>query len=640
MKVPFTRMSRTRADIRILGMVAAGLFLAGCATMPNTGAPPDGPTAGGDSTQAAQQVVVVAEPPKAVERAPDSLVAGFLDDLVSDEQDYRTAKEFLTPAAATVWNPQQKVVVLRDIRREPAKVVGGTATVTITGTQIAALNDRHAYTAPATAKFSTTITMVKNPQGVYRISGPPTGIILNEQDFRRIYEPVNLYFPVARPGDDSTPPGPSPMAADPIYVRSHIDPLTEAAGALVGGPGAWLSPAVASGFPAGASLGGTTVSVGAEGGVRFTFGGAIGTALADQNLCERMAAQLYFTLSEVPTQPGTPQITSVALTRSGSEASTCSVISSSRYTPFTGQNQSTAYYVDVDGRLRSLNTTQPKPDSTLVTGLLAPVSAGHLSGFAVAPDNSGRVAVLSANGRDLYASTLTSQKSPDRPVLSSHATDGSGLSSPSWDGLGTLWVADTDPKASAVWAVIGGTAVKVPVTGLQGTVQGVRVSIDGARIALTVKNPDGSASVVIGRIEQSRAASTPKLTIDGLMPMVTLSSVNSVAWDDADSVVVLGQPSSSAKGLSVWEVDGSSELAQPAQLPAAVDGMVTVGAFQPFSAKQQATKPPMLGDSFQAAAPAVRGNVYVLLKNQPQLVASNGANDSAHGNGPMPSYPG
>lgn len=648
MRVRPKRTSRHRADVRVVGVVAAGLLLAGCATMPSTGAPPSAPSVVGDSTQSAQQVVVVAEPPKPKASAGD-LLAGFLDDLVSDEQDYHTAKEYLTKDAAAKWNPQQQVTVLKNIDRSQPVKSGNRVSIVVTGTPVAVLNARHAYEPPPD-KFQKTFVFETGPQGELRLDTPPDGIILNETDFGHIYEPVNLYFPAARAQPDT---GPSALVADPIYVRSHIDPLTEAAAALLGGPSGWLAPAVTTSFPPGSALGRSGVSVGSDGdpgNIRFQFGGRTGAALKDEAVCDRMAAQLYFTLSEVPTQQAQlagQKITGVTLYQSGAETPSCLANGSSEYSPFQESGGSTSYYLDADGRLESLYVGQdadhpsPKP----VPGILAPSGAGHLAAFAVAPGDSGKVAVVSNNERSLYISTLTQQKVPDHVAVGSPVVG--GLSSPSWDGLGTLWVADTNPAAPAVWAVVGGSnLVRVPVVGLHGTVEGVRVAADGARIALTVKNDSGT-SVEIGRIEQSGPANDPALTIDGLIAIApTLKSVKSVSWLDGDSVIVLGQPVGSAQGLSTWEVDGSWALATAGQVSVSGDGMTTVAAMQQDSSQQHSVKAPLLGDSVLASEAQQRDNIYRLVKNGWQTVATNGATypvgagNPAVSNGPMPSYPG
>ncbi|MHA6760369.1 LpqB family beta-propeller domain-containing protein [Streptacidiphilus sp. PAMC 29251] len=159
-------------------------------------------------------------------------------------------------------------------------------------------------------------------------------------------------------------------------------------------------------------------------------------------------------------------------------------------------------------------------------------------------------------------------------------------------------------------------------------------------MALTVRSGSGS-SVQVGRIEQSGTAEAPQLTIDGLQSVApSLISVKSVSWFDGDSLIVLGQSTGTALGLSTWEVDGSSALDAPEQLPSFAEGMTTVAALQQDSSLQLAARAPLLSDSIGAAAPATaedKGKIYRWAKNQWFAVAKNGDTSA---NGPMPSYPG
>jgi hypothetical protein len=649
MKGPTMRTSRTRSHVQVVGALATGLLLAGCAAMPSTGEPPSQSVAGGN-TQAAQQVVVFAEPPKAAD-PPIQLFSSFLDDLVSDEQGYQTAKEFLTPEAAKAWNPQSQAAVLERVNASlDGEATATRAKIEVSGTLVATLNARHAYVPAHNTSYHQEFTLVKGSQG-WRIDTPPDGIILNAVDFARIYEAVDLYFPVAGSGGTgSFNSSPSPLVADPIYVRSHIDPLTDAADALLGGPSDWLAPAVSSGFPKGSSLGRGPVDIGTDTGdnaVRIQLGGVAGARLANQADCDRMAAQLYFTLSEVPTQQA-PQagqkIGSVSLSQKGDDSIACAASSDSSYSPFSAQSGTTSYFVDPTGHLDSLDVGLGDPASKPVTGALMPPGGGHIGGFAVAPGGSGNVAVLSSNQRDLYVSTLTRQTPPVRPTLTS-AVNG-GLTTPSWDSLGRLWVADTDPAHPTVQAVVDNKVVDVAVEGLQGTVTGVRVAADGARIALTVTSDNADnpvQSVQVGRIEQTGTANAPVLTVDRLLSVTpaSLTSAKSVSWLDGDSLIVLGQSVGTAPGLSTWEVDGSSALAAAGTLPSPADGMTTVAALPQDSSQENGVKAPLLGDSNGSSetgntADKGTGKIYRWNKNQWQEVAKG----DPTGNGPMPSYPG
>lgn len=620
----------TRSSARTAGALAVGVLLAGCAAMPSKGFPPPSiaSESNGGSTQAAQQVVVVAEPPKATDH-PAQLLSNFLDDLVADESDYRTAKEYLGKDMNAAWNPEKQVTVLDGIQQRV--LPGATSsrmTIDVSGHEMATLDAKHAYRAASGTLVHEAFEFTKGAHG-WQIDSLPQGVILNQVDFQRIYESVNLYFPVAGQSDGSAP---SPLAADPIYVRSHIDPLTDAADGLLDGPSDWLGPAVLPGFPTGTSLGGGNLDVTADGTVKVHFTGRAGSLLQDPTVCDRMAAQLFFTLMQVPTaqakQAGQP-INSVALYQGAGTSSVCTAGTNSSYSPLLSASADTSYFVDANGHLRSLDVGHehgiPAPET--VPGALAPPQAGKIGGFAVAPGGSGKVAVLSQDRHALYVSTLTQQTAPDHPVLTSSGAP--GLTTPSWDSLGTLWTVDTNPASQGLRALVGETLVPVTVAGLQGTVTDVRVAADGARIALTVKNGDTS-SVEVGRVQRSGTAAAPQLTIAGLLSVApTLTTIKSVSWADGDSVIVLGQSAGTARGLSVWEIDGSSALV-PGPQPLSPADASTVAALQ------QDSKAPLLVDN-SGADPNDKGKIFRLLPGSSSwtLATSLGAPT-----GGMLSYPG
>ena len=75
-----------------------------------------------------------------------------------------------------------------------------------------------------------------------------------------------------------------------------------------------------------------------------------------------------------------------------------------------------------------------------------------------------------------------------------------GLSAPSWDGFGDLWVADRNPAAPRLMMLTDGNGQ--PTTAppaLNGRIESVRVAADGVRIALVVEQ-DGDRTLQLGRI--------------------------------------------------------------------------------------------------------------------------------------------
>ncbi|WP_329812639.1 LpqB family beta-propeller domain-containing protein, partial [Streptomyces sp. GSL17-113] len=78
------------------------------------------------------------------------------------------------------------------------------------------------------------------------------------------------------------------------------------------------------------------------------------------------------------------------------------------------------------------------------------------------------------------------------------------LTAPSWDGLGDLWVADRDPDNPRLLRLRGGKErpdeVRVPDLDKGERIESLRISSDGVRIALLVRERDGHTSLQLGRV--------------------------------------------------------------------------------------------------------------------------------------------
>ena len=624
------RVRLRRSSAQGLWALALGMVLAGCATMPDSGVPVAESGSQGTNSQA-NRLVVVAVPPQAGE-TPAALLVGFLDDLVSDEPDYSTAKEFLADPGA--WDPGARVTVLDEIRqsRMSGSLASGKITYTVSGNVDATLDSNQDYVPGNGSLVHEQFSFAKNAKGNWQITGLPPGLIIRAGDFQRLYESANLYFPAnGSHNSDGVPP----LVADPIWMRSRIDPLEDAARALVSGFPARLGSVVTSAFPAGASV--ASVVPNSDGTAKVVLDSSDRTLLDDQSACTEMAAQMYATLSSVPVQQGgqtSQQISSVALYQGSDGTQKCWAGGGGPYAPAQGA-ASIAYFIDATGHLKSLNVVTGHEAN--VPGTLEPASAVGISAFAVAPGNAGQVAVIPRSGQDLYVGTLAGSASSQHSAL-----HGKSISSPSWDETGTLWVVDSDPAASSqVMALTGDGANRIPVAvmGLPpgGSVEGLRVSEDGARIALIV-GVGSQSKVEVGWVERSGTAASQTLTVVGLRTVTapTLTSVQAVSWADDDSVIVLGQSTTSAKALSTWEIDGSSVLIPAPAAPQATSGMTSVAALE---ADPDPVKEPLIGDSYDD--PTDSGKVYVWQSGTNPTWKKLAVQGQTTGSGgPMPNYPG
>lgn len=550
---------------------AGALLVAGCATMPSSG-PISQVSSSAAGTGQNAQVRVFPVPPKSG-YLPAQLTADFLDTVTSDESKYQTAREYLTASAAQRWQADAGIAILSTAPAITAHTEGDRVRVTVSGTEVATVDSQHAYQPIAGGRaFRATLDFIRDPkaQNAWRIDQLPAGLVLNQLDFERIYQSVNLYYPTTGTGVGGDP-GQPVMIPDPVFVRSRIDPMTEAAQALVDGPTDWLSPVVGSAFPTGTQLLDQSVVPDGSGTVRVHLGHVPGLG-SDRTACQEMAAQLLFTLQDVSSDT----VKSVQLASGATGGAVCDSGSAARYSASRMLGDETQYFVSSEGRLMSL---ERKDGTAHPTGgpVVPAADDGGMGGVAISRVSGGQVAVVSKGGHDLYVGTLGDSGAVGRPWATSAAGD---LSVPSWDGTGTLWVADSDPHQPRVLAFNGDRPATVSVDGLNGrTVTGLRVAADGTRVALLVS--DGhSTTLQLGLVKRGGRADAPTYTITALRAIAPqLVDVSAVAWAQDDALLVLGQQSGSARELQSLDTDGSL-TGDGSEAVSLVEGMTTVAAFE------------------------------------------------------------
>jgi hypothetical protein len=502
---------------------------------------------------------------------PEDIVRGFLEATTSDEPRYRTAREYLTEEAAKSWDPFAGTVVL-----ERGPVTGGSvanegenggSTVQVSGQRTARLDSRQAY-RPDSGRFTDDLHLTKVKGEGWRIDRLPDGVVLGESDFERIYRSVDTYY-FARlgPGADSVIRGRDVLVAQPVYVRSRIEPVAETLRALLEGPTDWLDPVVRTAFPDDTLLApGNSVTVQDSGVVTARLNRA-GTS-ADGTRCERMAAQM---LHSVQSQASS-KVTKVVLQGPrGDEMCELGGKEAQNYAPDRLNGSALSpYLVDARYRVAEIDTTTYKPE--VVPGLLG---SGRVEFRSVGISRDERMgAAVTRDGRALYVARLpdggTEADAGDaQPVLVSEAVrEEDRLSAPSWDGLGDLWIADRDPRDPRLLRLTGGQGepevVSVPGLARNERIESLRISSDGVRIALRIRNPDGTSSLQLGRVEREGTREDPSVTVAALQRVAPqLQDVAAMSWSGPSELVVVGRESRSVSQLQYVGTDGSTAHQPP-----------------------------------------------------------------------------
>ena len=108
--------------------------------------------------------------------------------------------------------------------------------------------------APPDGRESVTFGMVKNDADEWRIAEPPPGLILQEEDFTRLYRPASLYF--------LSPDQRFLVPEERWYPTKNLS--TSIVLGLLAGPSAWLQDAVVTAVPDGVELSPEAVPVDAR----------------------------------------------------------------------------------------------------------------------------------------------------------------------------------------------------------------------------------------------------------------------------------------------------------------------------------------------------------------------------------------
>ncbi|MFF7011615.1 LpqB family beta-propeller domain-containing protein [Streptomyces fimicarius] len=543
------------------------VVLAGCGSMPVTG-----DVKAVDASQPGDsQVQVYAVAPR--EGAPPSeIVDGFLESMTSDDPAFATTRKYLSADARRTWQPSGGTTVLAQAPNRSGPLLHDEdnraardreTTYTLTGEKVAAVDAQSSYQPLAPTDYSQTLHLVleKVAEGKqeWRIDVVPDGLVLGQSDFKRLYRSVNkYYFATGRTNGRST------LVADPVYVRNRTDPVTrmdtatQTVRTLLAGPTNWLRPVVDSRFPTGTALrkGVTALAPDDQNVLKVPLNQKADKA--SRSACRMMAAQVLFTLRD---------LTSAWVERvelEGGEGKLCA-LDADDAPDFSADHGSdgddSQYFINDKGQVERIpgatdGTGSPEP----VTGPLG-VGAVPMGAVGVARDET-RAAAVSADGQNLYVSSLVADSELAEPLVTSAAKKAADrLSPPSWDGRGDLWVADRDPAGSRLLRLAGGAGEpqEVRVPGLDGArIEELRMSADGVRIALLLTK-DGHTTLNIGRVERRGSSVTPEISVEDLRQAAPqLADVTAISWSGRSRLVVVGKEEGGVQQVRYVQADGST----------------------------------------------------------------------------------
>ncbi|MBF4463370.1 MULTISPECIES: GerMN domain-containing protein [unclassified Rathayibacter] len=452
-------MSRLRA---LAGVLLLALALAGCA-----GIPRDGDVGVGQPDAAPQDLQYDFLPSgPAAGASQRDILNGFIDAASSPQNNYKIAREFLASGAA--WTPGEHVTVDEGQRTATTK---SDSVLSLSLTPVAEVDATGVYADVATTAALTLDYGFVQEGGEWRISAPPSGVVIDRTTFGQVFSTHALYF---------FDPSYSYLVPDLRWFASRADSSTSTTivTELLRGPTAWMrdSGAVVSAFPSGSALAAETVPVEAQRAVVDLNSAALG---ADQRQWRLMALQLNRSLANIS------NVTGVTLS--------------------VEQNP-----IEVPAEVTGLPTS-PRVDTRPL--VLTDQGFGFLGSSGLAELGisdrvralSPRAAVLGVQkgtGSDASAVVLANAGvtvvAPGRPDLLLDAR--SGLVAPTVDPLGYVWsVPSSAPNQLVAYAGDGSTSFQVATAWSEiDSIASIAVSRDGTRMLALAQDGQQATVLVAG----------------------------------------------------------------------------------------------------------------------------------------------
>jgi hypothetical protein len=509
-------MKRLLVAACLLLVAGCGLPLAGGVHKP--GPIPAEERQGGD--------IQVLPPGPRDDATPEDIVRGFFGAQSSPSDGHAIAREFLAPGLQKTWRDNGPVSVFGS----SLSVVGQANTFRVTAPKIGQINTDGSYN-PARGTIDIRVEGRRGLHGRWQITSVPDGLVLSLTDRDRSFRPRNIYFlaPPSAPGAAS-----SHLVPDPVFLPVTAASADALVRRLLGGPSRTLGDSVTTAFPDGTGV--RRVRTDPTGLVTVDLTGQLSRAPA--RLREQMSAQLVWTLR------GTSEFSELLLLSTGRPvdvgnggSDTVSRDSWQPYDPDGLASNARLYYIG-GRRLRSLDAP---------AGPVSDASRLRVVDEAAASPRGASLALITR----VRAGYELSTGPPSGPfALRAAATS---LSFPSWgSGEQGVWFVQ---NGRVMLAPSSGRPVKVPVDklGAAGPVSGLRVSRDGARIALITAVTD-HRRLLVGRIAER----------DGVLRVVGLRSVapgvadvSDVSWESGTSLLVIGRTLGVTAPVRL-AVDGSS----------------------------------------------------------------------------------
>jgi len=521
-----SRTVGSKLPLMIGALIASGSVV-GCGIVPGSflaQVPVSGPIEQGaslDLTPANQFIRVLARAP-VPGMTPVQIVQGFLDASASFDGDHAVAREYLTAAASTNWDPGSGVQIYDGI---PEFTTSQTS-VGLRAPQVGRIASDGTYSVANPGTLLDLNFTLEEQDGQWRIARLPAGLVLSSSDVDRSFRALNVYF---------FNPSLSTLVPDgrliPVIGAGQPTTLIRY---LLQGPSTWLKPAVRTGFPAGVEL--NLESVPVESGVARVDLTA-GAALTDDETRTAISQQVVWTLRQVP------GVTSVAITVNGQPMIVPGVVNPQPRDAWPSVDPAGLPEPSFGYLSRSRTIVRLTDQGQRAIPGAAGTGETTLVELAIARD-SKRVAGLDGQGT-LWSGRLE-PGAPLRKVLADRP-----LSSLAFGPNGAIWTMDS--RDGLIEVDDDGKVRGISVLGLppDALLRAAIPSRDGTRCVLVIQQ-GAQSSVLLARIVPGVRGAPPSVTGPRRVE-ATLTQVVDASWSGAGELAVLGSPDIAP--LSVWSVD-------------------------------------------------------------------------------------
>lgn len=527
MRRPAMIRRRVRAALAVL--VVGASTVAGCSGVPSSTTPQVVRTLQVDTPSASP-----APPSPNADRR--EIVSGFLRSNGGHDTSYLAAQQYLDKTAAQGWKPSGAEILDADAPSLPAR----DGSVTVRGTEVGLLNAGGTFSLPSGSQAVSQTFRFRHTSLGWRITNPPSVLLLRAQDFANDYPLMPLYF------FNSSE---KVLVPDLRYTSAEDQSLADwLLAQLLAGPQNGSLSNLPDVFPSQIDQKTAKVTLGQP--IVFQLPGFRSVPAANQVL---IAAELAYTFQKafqdklLQIQDGTK---TVALPSGQTTFSTATLPAG--FAPHGSSSPQSVYYV----RDQEVYNALGRRATDTVGG-----SRGAVSSVAVASTAGAipLVATVAANQRTVFVDNA----SGSRPVRFSAAA----TSRPEWthDGSQEVWLG---VGHGLVRVTNAATAAPVAVSTLQGAsplapraVTAVRFSPDGARVALVLAGvgSGGSSSAWLGNVVRSGNA----VSVQGLHQFTPGQwHVRDIAWTDAEDLDVIDNaPNDFNFAVYAVRCDGSNPLA-------------------------------------------------------------------------------